>query len=394
MSNPLVLFGAGERGRWSLDHTQDMNIEIECFVDADPTLWGTNYKGKEIYSPEHLRNLNHPEVLITCYPVHKMKICDLLAPLGFEYGRNLHLTVDKMNYTNFLSKNFNKFERIRRGGSGCHKYHASSLHREYFLHLSDISQYKRGILQYEFLKRAIECGVSVSHPVSLSKIDAWGSCMQFDWIEGSDLLDVILQLPERTQYNLGVEAGQTLRRIHDIQSSPVYNECIDRPYIKAERSHEYLHSKIPISNNEKNMIDYIRSSKEVHNNQHLQILHGDFHLGNLMIKGQNLVVVDFDGFRYGSRMNDFSRTTWSGIICPYFATGQVHGYLGGVPSIEFWEHVAHYTILDAINVYLDFATIGTTEMLEKRKKRNHDILLQFNNLRSIVPNWYTNTMPK
>jgi|GEM_PF-2256499 len=393
MKNKIVLFGVGERGKWAIDYALSHEIDINCIVDADPTLWGLEYKNIKIHPPKKLMNCADTcEVLISNYPVFIKDICKLLSPLGFIYGHNLFACADKINHQMFMKNSFAACEKITKGGSGNSKYIVEHRGRKGFAQIADITQCKRDTFQFTFLRQATSKNISVAYPIKNEAINIWGSYMLFNLVDGIDLLDIIHEFSEREQYLYGVKAGQLLRMIHGLEMEIEPQIWMERPYSKALRYSEY--TGMIFKENEKLMIDFIRDKAGIDANQPKSILHGDFQLGNIMVDAKKLIAVDFNGYRYGSKWNDFSRTTWSGMVSPFFSTGQVHGYFDGEPPHEFWEHLIYYTLLDALNVYIDIATLMSQDMIKKRLVRNCDILNQHNMLSTHKPTWYKSTIPK
>ena len=52
-----------------------------------------------------------------------------------------------------------------------------------------------------------------------------------------------------------------------------------------------------------------------------------------------LSIIDFNRPDFGDPWEAFNRIVWSATVSPHFATGQLYGYFGGRPPIEFFQAV-------------------------------------------------------
>ncbi len=88
MSRKTVFWGAGEAGRLSLGYASTRHIDVDCFIDANPEKWGTNFKGVKVYPPEHVHDFNGDvEIIVTVGPKRKNEVIARLSEMGFVYGK-------------------------------------------------------------------------------------------------------------------------------------------------------------------------------------------------------------------------------------------------------------------------------------------------------------------
>ena len=106
-----------------------------------------------------------------------------------------------------------------------------------------------------------------------------------------------------------------------------------------------------------------------------------------MIENNKLVIIDFDRYDYGDPWEEFNRIVWSAKVSPEFATGQLHGYFGGVPPLDFFYLLAFYmasNTLSAIPWALSFSENEIRVMISQ----SQDILNWFEDMKNPVPSWY------
>lgn len=388
-SKKIVFFGADERGRWAADYAYENRIEIDCFIDNDPTKWGRIYNGLKIYSPEHLLEHNQAvEIIITTYPVYATHIISQLEKIGFRYGKNIFMCIDKLDTKKILNERFVKWRPICKGGTGNQKYYVETQKgNRWFLQFADITQYKRAKKQFELMRKIAMSGIATPLPVEFNSIHN-GGYLLFEWSDGEDLKDVLPYVSEEKQYTLGIAAGNTMLNIHATPISNAPEKWELRSYEKVDNLQQYQKCGLPFTKVEETLIRYIEQNKQLIDQKSYCFLQGDYHLGNLMLENNKVKIVDFDGFRIGSHWSDFSRIVWHAHDYPHFFTGLIHGYFKGEPSQKSWKMIALYISLDAINISLNVSFLHQKNIIKKRLNRNAEIIQQFNNMQSIVPSWY------
>lgn len=96
MSGKLVFWGAGEVGRLAIGYAIIRNMEVDCFIDANSSKWGSQYMGLKVYSPDHLSELGGDvEVIITVGSKLQGNVISRLAGLGYIYGKNVFTYQEK-----------------------------------------------------------------------------------------------------------------------------------------------------------------------------------------------------------------------------------------------------------------------------------------------------------
>jgi len=78
---------------------------------------------------------------------------------------------------------------------------------------------------------------------------------------------------------------------------------------------------------------------------------------------------------------------WSATVSPHFSTGQLIGYFGGKPPIEFFRLLALYISSNALSSIYWALPFGKEE-IAIMKKQAQDILAWFDNMQNVIPSWY------
>ena len=123
-----------------------------------------------------------------------------------------------MNVNGYLSR-FGKAERITEGFSGDVKYRCTLDGREYLLRVADGGDYERRKREYEYLELLNEAGLPVPECVEFAKSDDGAKVFTLlSWVPGRQADKILPGLSRGQQYDIGLRAGDILRRVHE--SSP------------------------------------------------------------------------------------------------------------------------------------------------------------------------------
>ena len=115
--------------------------------------------------------------------------------------------------------------------------------------------------------------------------------------------------------------------------------------------------------------------------------HGDYHIGNMMIERGELKIIDFDRYDSGDPWEEFNRIVWSAAASPHFATGQLRGYFGGEPPLDFFKLLAFYISSNTLSSIYWAIPFGPSD-IDTMMKQSQDVLRWFDNMRNPVPTWY------
>ena len=295
-----------------------------------------------------------------------------------------------------LFERFAKVEPILKGWSEDKKYCVTCYDgTKYLLRITPIERFEVRKHLFEMMERVAALGVPMCKPVE------FGTCTNgvyalHSWIDGEDLIDALPKLPEAKQYSLGVKSGEILRVIHSIL--PPENEVDFLAYkknwakrfnAKADRNIKMCHDcDFKVVGND-HFVKYIDQNRELIENRPQCFQHGDYHSGNMMIENGSgeLQIIDFDRLDYGDPWEEFNRIVWSTQLSSHFATGQLDGYFGGEPPLEFFKLLAFYISSNVVATVSWAITFGQDE-LDVAVNQVNDILKWHDNMNNPVPSWY------
>ena len=207
------------------------------------------------------------------------------------------------------------------------------------------------------------------------------------WIYGKDAGDVIHLVSETERYAFGLKAGEILKKIHSIPAPENQEDWYTRFNRKTNiKIQKYRECGLRFDGDDK-VIEYIENNRDILKNRPQSFQHGDYHIGNMMIENGELVIIDFDRFDFGDPWEEFNRIVWCAQFAPYFATGIVNGYFGGIPPIKFWKLLAFYIGSNTLSSIYWAIPFGQSD-LDTMMNQAADVLNWYDNMKSVVPKWY------
>ncbi len=290
-------------------------------------------------------------------------------------------------------KHYNTFAKIKpvnKGWSNDIKYCIETTDgRKLLLRIADISEYERKKTEYELLQQVAAMDVPTSQPVAFGICDNGKSVYSLlTWCDGDDAEAILPLLTETEQYVLGIKSGEILRQIHSIPA-PEGQEEWDVQFSRktSGKIEKYRACGIKFDGDDK-IIDYIENNRHLLSGRPQCCQHGDYHVGNMIISADHtLSIIDFNRFDFGDPWEEFNRIVWSAAASPYFATGQLNGYFGGRPPIEFFRLMALYIASNTLSSIYWAAPFGEKE-LATMKGQARDVLSWFDDMNNPVPSWY------
>ena len=260
----------------------------------------------------------------------------------------------------------------------------------YLLRIFSAKQYERKKVVFDRMSRLSDLGVPMCRPIEFGICGESVYSLQ-GWIDGKDVEGLLPLLPETRQYVLGIESGGILRKIHTVPS-PENTEPWDKRYDNTIRVRLNVVRECGTRfEGEELLLDYIEKYKSMIQNRPQCLLHGDYHIGNMMLDSQNnLFVIDWDNADFdniGDPWVDLIRITAAAQKSPHFATGQIYGYFGKHPPEEFWKLFAFYVSVSSVTA-IPWAIRFGQEMMEEIIRLNRDVLAWFDNMKNPVPTWY------
>lgn len=298
-----------------------------------------------------------------------------------EYKESDIKTIEKLN---FISK-----KAIHKGWSGDKKYCATRAGgTKYLLRIAPIDKSDKYEEMFRIQQQLAALAASICKPVELGHCEEGVYTVQ-TWVEGKDAEDLIPYLSQTDQYAYGLEAGKILKIIHRIPAPDNYPDWEDRFNTKINgKIKKYNECPIKFDGAEY-LISYIEANRHLLANRPQSFQHGDYHIGNMMIENNKLVVIDFDRYDYGDPWEEFNRIVWCVQASPLFASGLVNGYFDNEVPLEFWKLLALYissNMLGSVPWAIPFGEREVSTMLNQAK----DVLSWYNNMENPVPTWYLN----
>lgn len=288
------------------------------------------------------------------------------------------------------SKEWKHIEPLTKGWSKDKKFHVvDKSGREMLLRISDSDLYDKKKRQFELLKKVENLCISASAPIYFGVLKDGRVYTLLTWLRGEDAEVVLPTKTPQEAYTLGLQAGQAMYRLHQIDI-PKEDWSWERRYInKIEKKIENF--KIcPVDLPKKQLIiDYVTENLHLVHNRPTRFEHGDFHCGNMIVSDTGIGIIDFDKNKTADPYDEFKPFCWNVYANPQFENGIIHGYFAGDVPEDFFPVLSLYAaeyLLSHITWAMHF---GDAEV-KTAKKLYDDILRWFSDFQSTVPSWYQN----
>jgi aminoglycoside phosphotransferase (APT) family kinase protein len=289
------------------------------------------------------------------------------------------------------SKRWRKIEFLDKGWSSDEKYYIETDDgQRLIIRLADISMHRWKTREYEAIKTISKLGIKMSQPIDFD-ICAGGEKIYIllSWLDGESLDKALPLMSIQEQYNLGVSAGEILKKIHSVKAPESQPDWETRTMKKIGNKimfYQQCGYSVP---NEKKLIRFINDNVQYLKNRPQTLQHGDFHPGNLILTPDKTIgVIDFNRTDYGDPWEEYVRlTTFSKSISIPFAQGQIEGYFGGdVPEL-FFRLMALYSALDAHFAITWAIPFGEKE-IEETLRRSQSTFDDYRGFETYIPVWY------
>lgn len=278
-------------------------------------------------------------------------------------------------------------EPVTKGWSCDQKYCAiTSDSNRYLLRITPLDKSKNRKALFDILGQVCALGIPMCKPVE------FGSCEEgvytlYTWIEGEDAEDVVPLLSKSQQYALGIESGQILKRIHSIPAPAGQEDWHIRFNRKTDHKiQKYKDCGIRFQGDDR-VLSYLEQNRDVFKNRPQSFQHGDYHIGNMMLKNHELIIIDFDRYDYGDPWEEFNRIVWCAQAAPCFASGMADGYFDFKPPMDFWKCLAFYIGSNTLSSIYWVPKFGQKE-LDTMMGQAQDVLLWYDNFNTVIPSWY------
>ncbi len=286
---------------------------------------------------------------------------------------------------------FSTVKEIEKGMSGDRKYYIETRDgKKLLLRVTDISNYETKKKDYDFLLSVNKADLPVPKAIDFGMCEEGNSVyMLLEWMEGEEAEKVVPNMTKEKQYSIGVKSGQILRGIHENSKTvEVENDWYDRYFeVISPRIEAYKNEGVPFEGADE-ILSFIEENKHLLHSRRQCNIHGDYHLGNLIINEDEEIfvidwqTVDFEGV--GDPWVDFINI---GIEHPAFAAGQIDGYFNYQVPEEFWRTLALYLAVSAITSIV-WAKYFAPERLESILELNKKVVKWYGGMNCVIPSWY------
>lgn len=286
--------------------------------------------------------------------------------------------------------NFKKFDSITeidKGYSGDKKYCAVKDGTKYLLRISPRKKYKNRKKIHKIMQKLAVNDISMCKPLKVGLCKD-GTYILQSWVDGVDAEEHIHNYDENQQYKFGLQAGKELQKIHIIPAPKSQQEWETRFNAKMDKKIE-MYRNCPIKfDGAEYMIDYLNSNRDLLKNRPQCFQHGDYHIGNMMIENDRIVIIDFDRYDFGDPWEEFNRIVWAAQSSPKFATGMIDGYFdNNVPEL-FWKLLKLYIGSNTLSS-IPWAINYSSEQIDIMMNQAKDVLEWYDNYKLTVPKWYS-----
>ncbi len=290
-----------------------------------------------------------------------------------------------------IADTFSIVKEIEKGMSGDRKYYIETIEgKKLLLRITEASNYETKKKDYDFLFCLNKASLPVPKAIDFGMCEAGKSVYTLlEWMEGEEAEKVVPSMVREKQYSIGVKSGQILRGIHDNSIlKDVGQDWYDRYFdVITPRIEAYKNEGIPFDGADE-ILSFIEKNKYLLHNRRQCNIHGDFHLGNLIINDNEDIfvidwqTVDFEGV--GDPWVDFINI---GIEHPAFAAGQIDGYFNHHVPEEFWRMLALYLSTSAITSIV-WAKYFAPDRLNGILELNKNVVTWYEKLNNVIPSWY------
>ncbi|PEW68211.1 aminoglycoside phosphotransferase [Bacillus cereus] len=290
-----------------------------------------------------------------------------------------------------IVKDAANIEEISKGFSPDKKYIITNANNEkYLFRTGDIKEYERKKIEFQILNEMVKRNVQAQRPIEIGILEEEGVCYSiFSYLEGEDAKKLLPTYSPKEQYDIGIEAGKDLAKMHTYEAPnnilPWYERAMKKysKYVEA-----YKTCGINIKNDDK-IIKFIEENEIYLKNRPNRFQHDDFHLENIIVRDARYVgVVDFNGYDWGDPIHHFVKIALFArdISIPY-SIGQIEGYFNGRIPEEFWNLYAVYVGMTVFSSVV-WTLLAAPHMLDDMLERLTIVLEDHNNFELSKPIWF------
>jgi len=278
-----------------------------------------------------------------------------------------------------------KVELLEKGWSHDKKYLLSGSDGKFTLRISSKKSLEKQMEEFDAIA-SIESADQMIRPVSFGTVDEMHSYIIYNYIEGEDLKEVICSLDPMLQYDLGIQAGILLCKIHEVKN-PDFEDVKARYNRKiTDKINAYREGTVRMEKLEE-YIPFLAENRHLLDERPTVLLHGDYHIGNMILQNDQVYIIDFNRYDFGDPYEEFDRMTMNSSFSPQFSKGLLHGYFKGVPPIEFWSLLKLYAVTNAVGS-IPWAQKHSPDSMGFIFKMIDNTLEDYKDTSTPIPKWY------
>nr|WP_246096311.1 aminoglycoside phosphotransferase family protein [Paenibacillus sinopodophylli] len=292
-----------------------------------------------------------------------------------------------------------KLEQIHKGYSSDDKYivYNRNGHPSYILRTYSIDQDKNKRLEFSRLQLMEKHDVKCSRPIEIGTLPEQElGYMIVSFIEGNEASEELLLLTEEEQFNIGVQAGLELKKIHQVSCPDHMKSWGER---MAAKHHQYRveYAKCGVAiNNEEKLLSFIDDKLHLMKDRPNLFQHDDYHIGNLIVKDGKLSgIIDFNRYDWGDPIHEFVKVgIFSAEVSVPFSVGQIQEYNHyNEPDDEFWQLYSLYLAMMLVSSIVWILKVKPDES-DIMLKKIHKVMDDHNNFERMIPKWYSQFQAK
>ncbi|GIN58270.1 aminoglycoside phosphotransferase [Lederbergia ruris] len=289
-----------------------------------------------------------------------------------------------------LISNCREIIQIKKGASADGKYIINLENKKVLLRVFNHDEFNSKKMEYSILEKMQDYNVTCSQPISIGKVDNQGYIIT-TYIDGKDAEDELPLYTDQEQFNIGIEAGKELKKMHQYTAP---NHVTSWYLRKMEKHKKYLDAYLTCEikvKHDKKIMDFIEENIHLMKERPNIFQHDDFHVGNIIVNNKKFAgVIDFNRYDWGDPIHEFLKIgIFSRKVSIPFSIGQIKGYYNNIePDEYFWRLYSLYLAMCVFSTVI--WTIKTIpDNIDDMLDRVYMFLEDHDYFSKVKPKWYT-----
>ncbi|MDQ8735320.1 aminoglycoside phosphotransferase family protein [Paenibacillus sp. LHD-38] len=290
-----------------------------------------------------------------------------------------------------MLKGSSSINKINKGYSNDQKFIVEKNNRLYLLKCFDLDELANKRAEYEAIQHLEFYKVNCSRGIEIDALpNEHLGYMLLTYTNGEEAADALHSYEASVQYEIGVDAGKELAKMHQWHAPDSIAPWYDRKLAKHEKYMEqYLKGEARLKGDEQ-FLSFIDHHLHLMRGRPNLFQHDDFHVGNLIVEQGKLAgVIDFNRFDWGDPIHDFLKAgMFSSEVSVPFTIGQIKGYHGNEePDEHFWTLYSLYLAMTIVSSIVWILKVRPTELAIMQQKL-YRVLEDHDSFNNVIPSWY------